>query len=137
MTRFIITLGLIFSAIVMLLLFRAGTATATLSETKLTASDAVNGDNLGFSVSVDGDFAAVATRESGAYIYERNGTTWTEEATRIDGYLSVSVSGDTVLAGAHNDNEDAGGGNATGAAYVYVRNGSTWTQEATLIASDA
>ena len=118
-------------------------------QAKLTASDAVAFDRLGRSVSVSGDtvvIGAFGTNEAGdatgsAYVFVRNGTTWSEQARLwpSDGAqgdyfgLSVSVSGDTAVIGALYDSD---GGRESGSAYVYVRAGSGWTQQAKLRASD-
>jgi hypothetical protein len=74
-----------------------------------------------------------------AYVFVRNGTSWTQEAkleastplTSAGNYgCSVSISSDGVRVAVGSDN-DTGGVNAVGAVYVYVRNTSTnvWTQE--------
>ncbi len=59
-----------------------------------------------------------------AYVFVRNGTTWTEQAklTASDAAIghffgeSVALSGDTVLVGAWGDDE---AGSSSGSAYVY------------------
>ncbi|WP_119564746.1 FG-GAP repeat protein, partial [Vibrio cholerae] len=120
--------------------------TAWVQQAKLMASDAQTGDNFGSSVSISGDTAVVGAYYEGtggaAYIFTRNGTSWTQQAklTASDvelndffGY-SVSISGDTAVVGAVN--EDTGGSDA-GAAYIFTRNGTSWTQQAKLMASDA
>ncbi len=88
-----------------------------------------------------------------AYIFERSGGTWSQQA-----YLkahnsgggdefgeSVSISGDTVVVGAEREDSNATGVNgdhtnnsvsAAGAAYVYVRSGGMWSQQAYLKASN-
>ncbi len=121
-------------------------------EVKLTASDAAQGDHLGWSVSVSGDVAVVgavfddcaAGIDCGsAYVYRFNGSTWVQEqkltasdAANGDLFgLSVSVSGDTVVVGAPYD--DCSAGVRCGSAYVFRFNGSTWVQEQKLTASDA
>jgi len=117
---------------------------------KLMASDAEAGDWFGTSVAVSGDTVVVGSRyedEGGfyagaAYVFVRNGTTWTEQdklmasdAQAGDEFsYSVAVSGDTVVVGARG--EDSGGSDA-GAAYVFVRNGTSWVQQDKLMASDA
>ena len=89
-----------------------------------------------------------------AYVFVRNGTTWSQQAylkaSNTDagdafGY-SVAVSGDTVVVGAYAEVQQAPPGltatRATtapcgaGAAYVFVRNGATWSQQAYLKASN-
>jgi hypothetical protein len=137
----------------------------------LKASNTGNGDTFGRSVSIDGDTIIVgAPREDGsstsvngannngaidagaAYVFKRNGSTWTQEAylkasnAQVDDNFgfSVGVSGDLAIVGAFQedgsstgvndaDSNDAGD---SGAAYVFARNGANWTQEAYLKASN-
>jgi len=117
---------------------------------KLTASDAAAGDGFGWSVSVWGDTAVVGASSNddagsasgSAYIFTRNGSTWTQQAklTASDAAegeffgCSVSVSGDTAVVGAQGNTAML---SRPGSAYVFTRNGSTWTQQAKLTASDA
>jgi hypothetical protein len=78
-----------------------------------------------------------------AYVFVRNGTSWTEQQklTASDASTgdffggSVAISGDTVLVGAYGDNH-SGSSNA-GSAYVFVRSGTTWTEQQKLTAADA
>ena len=139
----------------------------------LKASNTEGGDVFGWSVSVSGNTVVVgaggedsnatgvngnqsnnSALESGAaYVFVRNGTTWSQQAylkasnTDAGDYFgtSVSVSGDTLVVGAHEEDSNATGVNGyqsnnsapgSGAAYVFVRNGSTWTQQAYLKASN-
>ena len=116
---------------------------------KLVASDAGDGDEFGISVALDGDTAVVGAfsdshaggmQAGSAYVFVRNGATWTEQAklvasdaAPVDNFgFSVDVSGDTVVVGAYH--ADAVN---SGAAYVFVRDGTTWTEQAKLVASDA
>jgi uncharacterized repeat protein (TIGR02543 family) len=88
-----------------------------------------------------------------AYVFVRNGATWSQQAylkasnTGQSDYFggSVSVSGDTVVVGASGEASSATGVNGnqsdnlaedSGAAYVFVRNGATWSQRAYLKASN-
>ena len=123
--------------------------TSWSQQDKLTASDASSSDLFGFSVSIDGDYATVGgapfddgSGSGSAYIFNRSGTTWTEQAklTASDaadndffGY-SVSISGDYVIVGAYGA---AHGGIGGGGAYIFTRSGTSWAQQATLTASDA
>jgi hypothetical protein len=127
---------------------------------------------FGWSVAISGDTVVVgAIREDGsatgingvqnhdakhagaAYVFVRNGTTWTQQA-----YLkasntgagdafggSVAISGNTIVVGAQWERSDATGVNGAqtknnareaGAAYVFVRTGTTWAQQAYLKASN-
>jgi hypothetical protein len=124
--------------------------TTWTQQAKLTASDADIDDRFGFDVSIDGDTAVIgalydddgARTAGSAYVFVRNGTTWTEQAKLnasdpavLDLFGSkVSVHGDTAVIGAYAD-DDAG--SASGSAYVFVRDGQTWSQEDKLVASDA
>ena len=118
---------------------------------KLTASDGADGDGFGISVAIDGDTIVVGAwhddvgtngNQGSAYIFVRNGTTWTEQQrlTASDGTptdefgYSVAIDGETVIAGAYQ--ADGGGIGDAGAAYVFVRSGAVWTQQQKLIASD-
>ncbi len=137
----------------------------------LKASNTGMGDRFGASVAVSGDTVVVgaygesssttgvdstsnnnALGSGAAYVFVRNGTTWSEQA-----YLkasnagagdnfgrSVAVSGDTVVVGADEEDSSTTGVNSTpddnaegsGAVYMFVRNGTTWSQQAYLKASN-
>ncbi len=141
-------------------------------QTYLKASNPGADDRFGFSVAVSGDTVVVgawledssttgvnstpndsATGSGAAYVFVRNGSTWSEQAylkasnTGANdrfGY-SVAVSGDTVVVGANFEASSTTGVNSTpndsatasGAAYVYARSGSNWSQQAYLKASNA
>jgi hypothetical protein len=139
----------------------------------LKASNTHAGDYFGNSVAVSGDTVVVgaggegssargvngdqtsnsATISGAAYVFVRNGTTWTQQAyfkasntDAGDGFgVSVAVSGDTVVVGAYAEDSSARGVNGdqsnniatdSGAAYVFVRIGTNWTQQAYLKASN-
>ncbi len=117
-------------------------------------------DYFGVAVAISGDVIVVgAPYEDGennilnntgtAYIFVRNGATWTEQARLRALYpdaddhfgTSVGISGDMVVVGA--PDEDSNGTNAAnnslasaGAAYVFTRDGSAWDQTAYLKASN-
>ena len=123
--------------------------TAWTQQAKITASDGAAYDWFGYSVAISGDYAVAgmhgdddAGSSSGsAYIFKRNGTTWTEQAkiNASDGaggdYFgrSVAISGDYAVVSAHHD-DDAG--SSSGSAYIFKRNGTTWTEQAKINASD-
>ncbi len=103
---------------------------------------------------VDGDQSNDSELGSGAaYVFVRNGTTWTQQAylkasnTDPSDFFgsSVSISGDTIVVGSSSEDGSASGvnqsegngGDNRGAAYVFVRNGTTWTQQAYLKASNS
>ncbi len=138
------------------------------------ASNAGFNDQFGHSVAVSGDIAVVganaersdatgvngdqnndnAPQSGAAYVFVRNGATWTQEAYLkasntetgdVFGW-SVAISGDTIVVGAASEDSDANGVNGnqsdnnaptSGAAYVFVRNGTTWSQQAYLKASNS
>ncbi|NQT64589.1 MAG: T9SS type A sorting domain-containing protein [FCB group bacterium] len=116
---------------------------------KILASDGDGGDRFGYSVSVSGEYTVIGAYcddENGslsgsAYIFQRNGSNWTEQAklTASDGadgdYFgrSVSISGDCVVIGASHDDDNGFG---SGSAYIFQGNGSNWTEQAKLTASD-
>lgn len=140
----------------------------------LKASNAEAGDGFGVSVAVSGDTVVVGANwedssasgvdgnqgngslESGAaYVFVRNGMTWTQQAylkavnTRDGDWFgsAVAVSGDTVVVGAQREDSSTKGVNGSGgagyyeynwagAAYIFVRNGSTWSHQAFLKASN-
>jgi len=137
------------------------------------ASNTDGGDFFGISVAVSGDTAVVgafaessnatgidgnqndnsAPRAGAAYVFVRNGTTWSQQAylkaSNTDANdqfgISVAISGDTVVVGASFEASSATGVNGNqaddnaqqaGAAYVFARNGTTWSQQAYLKASN-
>ncbi len=117
----------------------------------LVASDLAVFDQFGTAVAIDGDTIAVgayfadaggAAHAGTAYVFVRNGSTWTEQAKLVasgaiahDRFgLSIGISGDLVVVGA--PGRDAGGASGTGAAFVFERRGMGWTQAAELVALD-
>ena len=84
---------------------------------------------------INGDETDNGTSNSGAaYVFVRNGTTWTQEAylkapvpgLQDDFGFSVSISGDTAVIGELNAD----------AAHVYIRSETTWSHQAELKASN-
>ncbi|PYS68134.1 MAG: hypothetical protein DMF69_21055 [Acidobacteria bacterium] len=117
----------------------------------LVPSDLVNGDRFGNSVAIDADTIVVGapiktigvlSGKGAAYVFVRNGTTWTQQQrlTASDGALgdnfgtAVTISGNTIIVGAIN--HAVGGNSRQGAAYVFVRSGSNWTEQQKLTAGD-
>jgi hypothetical protein len=98
---------------------------------KLMASDGAADDRFGWAVSISGDRVIVgANGANSAYIFEWNGTSWSERAKLMGVHgESVSISGDRIIVGARAD-----GGN--GAAYIFEWNGSSWGNRVKLTASD-
>ncbi len=121
-------------------------------QAKLIASDAGKGDTFGTAVFVHGNTAVVGAngathsgkRYAGAaYVFVRNGNTWTEQAKltasdagKADRFGSdVTMHGKTIIVGApFLDSENKGD---SGAAYIYVMDGNTWKQQAKLTPKDS
>jgi len=118
----------------------------------LIPADLAAGDQFGYSVAIDGDTIVVGadwvdlpgkSNCGAAFVFVRNGTTWTQQQKLIafDGAasdffgVSAGISGDTVVIGAPGDNTS--GGTNAGSAYVYVRQGTSWIEQDRLFASDA
>lgn len=117
---------------------------------KIIASDGVASDYFGYSVALSGDTAVIgagvsyinsASGPGAAYVYTRNGTSWSEQAkltasdaSTLDQFgISVGIVGDTIVVGARGADGLVAG---SGAAYVYTRSGTTWSEQAKLTASD-
>lgn len=122
--------------------------TSWTQQAKLTASDAGDGDGFGYDVKISGDYAIIGTSPKNpggtAYIFKRDGTSWTEQAkltaadagaSDIFGF-SVAISGDIVIIGA-SQIDDPIKNTFSGYVYVFKQNGSNWTKQAKLSASDA
>lgn len=128
---------------------------------KLVASDRAAGDQFGFRVSINGNYAVVSARlddkdasglnpisdAGSAYIFVRSGTTWSQQQKLVasdrgtsDQFgFGVSVSNEYVIISASVDDEDASGGNfltSAGSAYIFVRSGTTWSQQQKIVPSD-
>lgn len=125
------------------------TGSTWTQEAQLTTLDAANHDRFGHSVSISGNtivagtFYAVssADRFGSAYVFEKIGNTWTEQAklkasdeAEWDFFgETVSISGDTIMIGANRD-DDAG--TTSGAVYVFEKSGTNWIEQK-LTSSDA
>jgi len=109
---------------------------------KLHASDGMEDDRFGRAVSISGDYIFVGAHKDdfntgAAYIFMRNGSTWTEQAKLISSdpdtgdFFGVSIgqSGDYTIIGAAIDD-------SAGSAYVYMRTDSGWVEQVRLTASD-
>jgi len=123
--------------------------TTWTQQAKLLASDGTAGDQFGYSVSIDGDYAIVGVYRyddngdwsGSAYVFNRSGTDWTEQAKLLasdgaegdDFGCSVSIDGDYAIVGAYHDGDN---GSNSGSAYVFTRSGTVWTEQAKLLASD-
>ncbi|MCE5259445.1 MAG: FG-GAP repeat protein, partial [Chloroflexi bacterium] len=121
----------------------------------LTAADRAVGDHFGISVALSdsGNTALVGAyvddvdanaNQGSAYVYERDGAVWSEQAhlTASDGAaedyfgrsVSLSSDGSTALIGANM--KMIGGNVKQGAAYIFTRTNTTWSQQAQLTAVD-
>jgi FG-GAP repeat/PEP-CTERM motif len=138
------------AAIVVALCLMNTAFASTWSEAdKLLASDGVEADCFGQSVSVSGATAIIgahSTDDKGsyagsAYVFEKDGSGWSQVAELIadDGAasdyfgISVSISGDVAIVGSHADDDK---GSYSGSAYIFERDGSSWSQIAKLTADD-
>ena len=117
---------------------------------KLTASDAINDQNFGEALALDGDTLAIGSprdddsgaRSGSVYIFSRSGGTWTEMQKLVadDGAAedlfggAVSVEADTLIVGSTGDDDN---GSWSGSAYIFARQGGTWDQHDKLSAADA
>lgn len=122
-------------------------------QARLTASDGVSGDSLGYSVSISGDGNTVlagaygngtkGTSAGAAYVYTRSGVTWPQHSklTLADGSagdyfghsVSISDNGLFCAVGAYLDDDK---GSGSGAVAIFKKNGATWEQTSKLLPSD-
>jgi hypothetical protein len=107
-------------------------------QARLTASDAQQDDEFGYSVSIDGDYAIVGAHkedtngaEAGAaYVFYRSGTSWSQQQkltpgdAAADDYFgkSVSIEGEYAIIGAPGKNS------GQGFSYIFKRSGTSWSQ---------
>lgn len=126
-------------------IYTFGGGTWTQSK-KIVASGVGVDDAFGTSVSIHADTAAVgapgddthAMNSGAAYIFDRDGGAWTEQAT-VSGVIgseagdifgtSVSVSGDRVAVGAPSAQGNPFGSVDGGIVYIYERDGGAWSVE--------
>jgi FG-GAP repeat len=114
---------------------------AWTQQARLVADDRVASDELGQSVSLEGDVLLVGsgiadaqaiTNSGAAYIFQRTGTTWSQTSKLISPNIrtqehfgdSVSLRAGEAVIGAYCLNSAACMGN--GGAYVFQRTGSVW-----------
>ncbi len=113
---------------------------------RLDPQDGASLDQFGWAVAIDGDHAIVgANRDDGyrgsAYIFVRNGSTWTQQQklVALDGSVddnfgwSVAIDGDIAVVGSFLDDSPV---TDQGSVYVFVRNGESWSQQQKLVAGD-
>ena len=125
--------------------------TTWIEQQKLVASDGAANDGFGWNVKISGETVVLGSigdqiganiRQGSAYVFIRNGTSWTEQQklTAVDGAAndyfgwSVSISGETLVIGAYD--ADIGASQNQGSCYVFVRSNSIWTLQSKLTASD-
>jgi len=117
---------------------------------KLFASDRADFDQFGIAVDVVGDTIVVGAhgdndegfQTGAAYVFRRNGTTWTEEqklkasdAAPDSAFgASVGLNGQTVAIGAP---AESSGALSSGAVYVFVNDGTSWQQQGKIKANSA
>jgi hypothetical protein len=108
---------------------------------RIAPDDLAAGDAFGTAVRLSADtlIATAPGREPGAaYVYVRNGESWTEQVRLTPGGnpagerfgISASLSGDRLAVGADRS------GTGAGAVYVFARTASVWTEETRLAAVD-
>lgn len=124
----------------------ARTGTIWTEQAVLGASDAAPGARFGSSVAASGDSVVVGSnyadiganvRQGAAYVYQRSGTTWSEQAklsaaagtTNSEFGISAAIDGDVAVIGAW---FDAG----VGSAHVFQRAGGAWSETATLASAN-
>jgi hypothetical protein len=114
---------------------------------KITSTPRGVGAQFGNAVAFFGDTLVVgarfdsttASQAGAAYVFVRNGTTWTQQAVLLasDGAAgdkfgySVAIYEDTIVVGAYNSDALFSNG---GAAYIFSRTGTSWFQEQKLTA---
>ncbi len=125
--------------------------TVWTQQAKLTADDGQAQDFFGVSVGLSGDTAIAGadwhdfsgqTNQGAAYVFVRNGTTWSQQQRLIaaDGAAndefghSVAISGNTVAVGAWL--HDVSGILDQGMVYTFTRAGTVWTQDQQVSAAD-
>jgi len=119
-----------------------------VQQAKLIAADATGASQFGNAVAISGGTIVVGAHFNGAnglragaaYVFVRNGTTWSQQ-TRLGPSdpgseeqfgSAVAIDGNTVAVGALGDSTVFAG---TGAVYVFERSGTTWTQQAKLVSN--
>jgi hypothetical protein len=110
------------------------TGTAWTKAAKLTASDGVQGDYLGYDVGISGDTIVAGTDRVAVYVYVKPATGWatgTESAILLPiaadlrGFgKAVAIDGNTVIVG--NEDADAGATSFAGAVHVFEKPAGGW-----------
>jgi FG-GAP repeat len=127
------------------------TGNAWSQQAKILAGDGEANDFFGIAVSIDGDYVLVgaygddyppSTDRGSAYIFNRSGSTWTQQAklTALSGSpndyygSSVSILGETIFIGAYNDESLPGCSDPVriGMGYIYKKQNNIWTLHSTV-----
>lgn len=123
--------------------------TSWVEEAILVAPGAVEFDNFGYAVAINGDRIAVGApfedlgegTKGSVYVFKHNGSTWVQEArirpldddTNKGFGLSVALRGDELVVGAPGDQTFS---NSNGAVYVLEWSGTSWEQTTKLFPSN-
>jgi hypothetical protein len=112
----------------------------------LSAADGVAADEFGWSLAISGDRVVVGapgddSLHGGAYIFFRNGTSWSQAAKIVasDGSTfdrfgySTAIDGVSAMVGSPLDSDN---GILSGSGYIFSEAGGTWAQQAKLLAND-
>jgi hypothetical protein len=119
-------------------------------QAKLTADDASEDDRFGIDVEISGETIAVGAffddvvgnRSGSAYVFKRDGSSWTQQAKLLPGDggaddwfgVVLAMHGDDVAVASRRNDEM---GSNAGAVYVYHREDDEWTEQVKLTAFDA
>ncbi len=144
-------IGAVFAGSAFVFVRNAGVWT---QQAKLIASGAPINQRFAASVAIEGNRAVitapladdVATNSGAFYIFERSGTTWTEQARLKTsdaeaeqmlgvGSNSCAINGDTIIVSTIRD-DDPIVGQDVGAAYVFVNSGGVWMEQQKLTPPD-
>lgn len=116
-------------------------STWTQQGSKLVGSGATGAAQQGYSVSISADGTTIMTGgindnigAGAAWIYIRNGSSWSQQGTKLVGIgavgkasqgnsVAIAADGNTALIGGPYDNSNAG------ATWVFKRNGTSWSQQ--------
>ncbi|HJX93926.1 MAG TPA: Calx-beta domain-containing protein [Pyrinomonadaceae bacterium] len=116
----------------------------------LIPSDGLSGFGFPKRIAIDGDTVVLGCsqatingiKQGAAYVFVRNGTTWTEQQRLTSGdalandnfgwSVGISVNSIIVTAPTH----QVGANVEQGAAYVFVRSGTVWSEQARILAED-
>jgi hypothetical protein len=116
-----------------------------VQQAKITSSDGTSGDEFGRSVAIFGSTLVVgapsAEVQGAAYVFNRAGTTWTQQVrlgaaapTGNDSFgHAVAFDNDTIVVGAPSHNVGPSGGDQ-GAVFCFTRAGGVWSEQARLTA---